>query len=338
MATVQLSDLQYGANFQRYTTQRSVRRNAFASAGVLVRDPLLDDWASNGQGFTFTMPSFGRVANDEPNASTDNPSDVAVPKKIATLAELARKFMRNQGWSSSDLASALISRDPLEAIGDQVGDYWAGVAQTTLIKICLGILADNTANDSGDMVYNVATDDAGAITDAERFSTTAMIAASQTLGDAKGSLAAIAVHSVIHARMQTIGALVDHYDPTTGNLMFQTFDGKRIIMDDDMPVTMGTNRPVYTSILFGAGAFAYGLGAPKTPTAVEREEAQGNGEGVETLWNRRHEIIHPRGFAISGTPASSVATPSYSALATASTWNRVFDRKLIPLAFIKTNG
>lgn len=338
MATVQLSDLQYGANFQRYTTQRSVRLNAFAAAGVLVRDPLLDDWASNGQGFTFTMPSFGRVANDEPNASTDSPSDVAVPKKIATLAELARKFMRNQGWSSSDLASALIARDPLEAIGDQLADYWAGVAQTTLIKICLGILADNATNDAGDMLYNVATDSASAITDAERFSDEAVISAAQTLGDAKGKVAAIAVHSAIHARMQRIGALVDQYDPQTGQLMFQTYQGKRVIVDDDMPAVAGSNRTTYTSILFGAGAFAYGLGAPKTPTEISREAAQGNGEGVETLWNRRHEIIHPRGFAISGTPASAVATPSYSALATATTWNRVFDRKLIPLAFIQTNG
>jgi hypothetical protein len=338
MATVQLTDLIYGANFEAYTTQKSVRLNAFAAAGVLVRDPLLDAMASNGQGFTFNMPSFGRVANDEPNASTDDPSDVAVPKAVTTLAEIARKLMRNQGWSSSDLASALISRDPLEAIGDQLADYWAGVNQTTLIKMCLGILADNVTNDGGDMVYDVATDDAAAISDAERFSDEAMISAAQTLGDHKGSLVAIAVHSAIHARMQRLGALIDHYDPQNGTLQFQSYQGKRVIVDDDMPAVAGSNRTVYTSILFGAGAFAYGMGTPKTPTAVEREEAQGNGEGVETLWNRRHEIIHPRGFAVAGTQASAVATPTYSYLASAAAWNRVFTRKLIPLAFVQTNG
>lgn len=337
MALVQLSDLVYGTNFHNYTVQQSVRLNAFAAAGVMVRDAAIDAMAGE-QGFLHNLPSFGRLANDEPNASSDAPGDIAVPKKITTLSEIARKLMRNQGWSSADLNTALMSPDPLSVIGDQLSSYWAGVNQTTVIKMCLGILADNVANDSSDMLYKVSTDANSAVTDAEKFSDAAMIAAAQTMGDHKSKIAAIAVHSVIHARMQTLGALVDNFDPQTGQLLFQTYQGKRVIVDDDMPAVAGTYRTTYTSILFGAASFAHGLGAPKTPTEVEREASQGNGEGIETLWNRRHEIIHPRGFAITGTPASSVVTPSYSQLATATTWNRVFDRKLIPLAFIQTNG
>jgi hypothetical protein len=336
MATVQLSDLQYGANFNNYTTQRSTRLNAFAAAGVLVRDAALDAMAAS-QGFLHDLPSWKRLANDEPNASSDNPSDIAVPKKIATDVEIARKMMRNQGWSAADLTSALISQDPLTEIGNQLGDYWAGVNQTTIIKDCLGILADNVANDAGDMLYKVGNDSAAAITDDERFSDAVMIAAAQTMGDAKTKIAAMAVHSVVHARMQTIGALVDTFDPATGQLLFQTYQGKRIIVDDDMPVTAGANRALYTSILFGAGVFGHGFGAPKTPNEVFRAPDQGNGEGIETLWNRRHEIIHPRGFAVAGAQLS-VATPSYAQLAAAAQWNRIYDRKNIPLVFIQTNG
>jgi hypothetical protein len=337
MALVRLSDLVFGENFNRATVEASVRRNAFAAAGVLVLDPAIAAFMSD-QGFIVNMPHFKRVANDEPNASSDNPADVAVPKKIGMGNEIARKLARNQGWSSADLTAAFIQQDPLSVISDQIADYWAGVNQTTLLKICQGILADNVANDGGDMVKNVATDAVGAPTDAQLFSTDVMIDAAQTMGDAKGSLAAIAVHSVVHARMQKIGALVDTFDPETGTLLFQSFQGKRVIIDDDMPVTQGTNRKTYTSILFGSGAFRQGLGTPKTPNAVTRVEEQGNGEGVETLWNRRHEVIHPTGFAIAGTQISSNATPTYSALATAANWNRVFDRKNIPLAFIQTNG
>jgi hypothetical protein len=158
------------------------------------------------------------------------------------------------------------------------------------------------------------------------------------MGDHKSALVAIAVHSKIHARMQKLGSLVDNYDPSTGQLLFQTYQGKRVIVDDDMPVAVGSNRTTYTSILFGAGAFAHGFGTPRTPTAVQRVEAEGNGEGTETLWNRRHEIIHPRGFAVAGLQVSSVTTPTYAQLAAAAQWNRIYDRKLIPLAFIQTNG
>lgn len=337
MATVQLADLVYGPSFDKYILERSTRLNAFAAAGVLVNDAKIAALAAS-DGFLHNMPRWGRLANDEPNASSDNPSDVAVPKKIGTSTEIARKLFRNQGWSSADLSAALVARDPLAVIRDQLADYWAGVGQTTLIKICLGILADNVANDSGDMVINVATDGAGAITDAERFGTDILIDAGQTMGDASGQLQAIAVHSVIHSRMRKIGALVDNYDPETGRLAFQSFDGKRVIVDDDMPITVGTNRTTYTSILFGAGMFGQGSAAPKTPTEVSREAAQGNGEGVETLWNRRHEIIHPKGFAVAGLQVSAVASPSYATLALAASWNRIDVRKNIPLAFIKTNG
>ena len=337
MAVTQLSDLTFGQNFQGYNVQRSLRLNAFASAGVLVRDAALDAMAAE-QGFLHNLPFFNALANDEPNASTDNPADVAVPKKIGTGAEMARTLMRNQGWSAANLTSAFVSPDPLTVIGDQVGDYWAGVQQTTILKAAQGILADNIANDGGDMLVNVATDASGAAADAELFGLNTIINAGQTLGDQKFKITVIAVHSVIHARMQALGLLVDNYDPATGALLFQTFQGKRVVMDDDMPVAQGTNRKTYTSILFGPGAFRYGYGDPKVPNEIESAPSQGNGEGVQTLWNRRHEIIHPTGFAVAGTQVSSATSPSYAALVTAGNWDRKYDRKRIPLAFVRTNG
>lgn len=337
MALVRLSDLVFGQNYRKYSILASTNLNAFVQAGVVAVDPSIAAFMSD-QGFLVNMPHWKRVANDEPNASSDNPADVAVPKKVATGAEIARKLMRNQGWSAADLTAAFVAEDPVQVIAGMVGGYWAGVNQTTVLRISQGILADNVANDGGDMVKDVSNDSASAITDAELFSADAMLDAEQTMGDAKGSLAAIGVHSVIHNRMRKQGALLDHYDPETGKLAFQTFNGKRVVVDDGMPVTQGTNRKIYTSILFGEGAFRQGFGTPKTPSAVSRSEDQGNGEGVETLWDRRHEVIHPTGFAVAGTQVSSAATPSYADLSTASNWDRVFDRKQVPLAFLKTNG
>ena len=337
MALVRLSDLIFGPNFNSYTVQESIRKNAFVQAGVMVADGTIAAMAGE-QGYLHNLPFFKRLANDEPNASSDNPADVAVPKKLGTGAQIARKLMRNQGWSSADLNTALIARDPLEVIQGQLSDYWAGVSQTTLLKICQGILADNIANDGGDMVVTVGTDASGAISDAERFNSDTMINAAQTMGDAKAALRAIAVHSAIHARMQKIGLLVDNFDPETGLVRFSTFLGYRVIVDDDMPIVQGTNRPMYTSILFGASAFGTGLGTPRTPTEVSREAAEGNGEGVETLWNRRHEIIHPQGFAVAGTQVSDVASPTYATLGSAAAWDRVVDRKRVNIAFIRTNG
>lgn len=336
MAVTQLSDLQFGPNWERYTTEAATRLNAFAASGVLVRDPYLDSLAAQ-QGITYNLPHYKRLVKNEPNVSSDDPAQKATPQKIGTGVEVARKLMRNNGWSSADLNTAFIANDPMAEIGNQVGEYWAAVNQDTVLNTALGLLADNIANDSGDMLVNVATDATGAPTDAELFGTDIMINAAQTMGDAKAKLVAIAVHSVIHARMQRIGALTDHFDPETGALAFQSFQGKRVIMDDGMPVTVGTNRVTYTSILFGAGAFRHGAGSPKTPTEVEREAAGGNGEGIETLWNRRQDIVHPTGFAWK---EASVAgdSPTYAELKAAANWDRAFERKNVPLAFVRTNG
>ena len=104
-----------------------------------------------------------------------------------------------------------------------------------------------------------------------------------------------------------------------------------------MPAVAGSNRITYTSVLFGAGAFQLGVGAPKLPQEVDRAPAQGDGGGVETIWTRRQWIVHPTGFQWSD---GSVAgeSPTLAELALAANWDRSFSRKNVPLAFIRSNG
>ncbi len=337
MATVQIADLVFGATFNETVVNESVRLNAFAAAGVVVRDAEIDAAAAGKQIIT-NMPAWNQLANDEPNASSDSPSDVAVPKDTNQNLQIVRKLFRNQGWQVARLTVALQSKDPLAVIQGMLSTYWAGVNQTTVIKMALGVLADNVANDGGDMLKSVATDANTAITSAELFSADLVIDAEQTMGDAKGKLAVIAVHSVVHTRMRKLGALVDNFDPATGALLFQTFLNLRVVVDDDMPVVQGTYRKTYTSVIFGLGAFGQGFSQPDLPTEIASVAEQGNGEGIKTLWNRRHEILHPDGFAIKGNALTLPTTPSYSVMASAAMWDRVADRKLIRLAFIQTNG
>ena len=335
MALVQLTDLVFGESWDSYIAERSVERSAVFQSGIVVDDPAVEAKAL-GEGFLFNLPHWKPIGNDEPNAGTDNPADVAVPKKATTGAEKARKLIYNQHWSAADLTLEAVGEDPMEYIGDQVADYWAIQFQRILIRESLGVLADNVANDGGDMLLSVATDAVGAPTAAELISGDVAIEAFQTMGDAKTGLGAIAMHSRVHANLQKLGLLVEGYDLESG-LPFETFIGKRVIIDDSMPVTVGTNRTTYTSIVFGPGVFRFGNGRAKVPTAVTREELQGNGEGVELLHSRRHFILHPRGFAWTEASVAGDA-PTYTELATAANWNRVFNRKNIPMAFIQTNG
>ena len=88
-------------------------------------------------------------------------------------------------------------------------------------------------------------------------------------------------------------------------------------------------------MLFGEGAFGYGVGSPMVPVEVEREAAQGNGGGIETLWVRNTWLLHPFGFQQTGTPAGESFT--MAELRAATSWSRVVERKNVPIAFLSTN-
>lgn len=342
--TTQLVDLVYGAEYTSYSMEKAIELNAFVAAGVAAEEPELNALAA-GQGGVYNMPFFKQLGNVAPNISTDDDSVNATRQKITTGAEKARLHYYNQVWSSADLAKALIARDPLMAIADQTAHYWATWHQTMIIQSALGIMADNVANDAGDMVVNV-TDvdgtDAAAIL-ARSLTANTLIDAMQTMGDHKNNIVAIGIHSAIHASLQKQGLLQDHHNLETGALLFQTFMGKRVIVDDAMPVATvsindgsgAANRTVYTSILFGAGAFRIGHGTPKIATEANRVPLGGNGGGIEDLIERRHPIVHATGFQ--WTDASIAGMSATSAeLAAAANWNRVKQRKNIPLAFIRS--
>jgi hypothetical protein len=88
-------------------------------------------------------------------------------------------------------------------------------------------------------------------------------------------------------------------------------------------------------VLFGPGAFGYGVGSPITPVAIDRNEEQGDGGGIETLWVRNTWLLHPFGFQQTGTPADVSFTQAE--LAQAAQWDRVLPRKNVPIAYLVTN-
>ncbi len=113
-----------------------------------------------------------------------------------------------------------------------------------------------------------------------------------------------------------------------------------VVVDDNLDVTPGgVSGFVYTSILFGAGAFGYGTTPALMPSELDRKPSAGNGGGQDILHYRNNEIIHPQGFAFLSTAIAQGITATRTQLEAANQWDRIYtERKNIPLAFLKTNG
>ena len=334
MAEVTLSEVYEPATFAGLAQEAQLELNAFIATGVMITSPVLQGMVSQG-GMTGQLTRFQALSNPEPNYSTDNSGSSSTPNNIDTEELDFRMAKMNQSWSVMDFAKELALQDPVAAITNRIGGYWATVEQTRVINACLGLLADNNANDGSDMVYSVATDAATAVTDAERISATSVMLAAQTMGDHKGSLRAIAMHSAVVTRLR-IQNLIEYVRLSEQGDPIPFYLGYRVIEDDACPAVAGTNRITYTCVLFGEGVFAHADGETEFPSELYRAPAAGDGGGQSTLHSRVNRLIHPMGFDwVDNT--RTAPTASYAELQLAANWSRVYDRKHIPIAFLQVN-
>ena len=337
MATVQLADVYQPVPFNQAVQEAAIERNNFLQSGVMVNDQRIAAMASVG-GNTGDIPFYNALSTGtEPNYTTDNPAVNSTPLNNGDNLQKYMKAMQHQSWSAMDLARELSLADPLGAITGRIGHYWSVQTEKRVIQSAMGILADNSANDAGDMIYSIATDDVGAVTDAERISQDAVVEAASTMGDAKESLSLIAMHSVVAKKLEKQGLVTTEHD-NQGLPLFQMYANRyRVIVDDSLPAIAGVNRITYTTILYGAGSVAYGEGQPQTPSELERVASSGNGGGETIVHSRRTEIILPYGTSF---VAGSVAgqSPTQAELALAANWDRVYNRKNVNIAFLQTNG
>lgn len=336
MATVQLADIIDVTVFQDLPAVNSPEKTAFFQSGVVTRNALLDSIAT-ASGKTAELPFWKDIDSTvAPNLSNDNPASLATPDKIVQGEQSARKAFLNKGLSATDLASEIaMGPRAMEHIRNRVDTYWLRQWQRRLIASCNGVLADNVASNSGDMVVNVAAEATGSQSATTRFNRDSFTDAVYTMGDAADGLRAIAVHSAVMKQMVKNDDIV-YIPDSQGQLIIPTYMGLRVIVDDGLPVVAGTTSGFkYTSVIFGEGAFGWGDGAPINPVEVERNADQGNGAGVETLWTRKTWILHPFGYKNTGDPAA--VSFSLAELAAAATWERVIERKNIPISFIVTN-
>jgi len=335
MATTRLTDVIIPEVYKSYAAINSPEKTAFFQSGIIVSNAMLNAKANEG-GDTVNLPFWNDLdSNQAPNLSNDNPADNATPNKLTTGKQIARMAYLNQWYSNADLASELAGSDANQQVRNRFGTYWQRQWQKRLIASTNGIIADNIANNGGDMVINAAVEAVASQTALTKFNRDIFTDAVYTMGDAADKLGAIAVHSQVMAQMVKNDD-IDFIPDSNGRLTIPTYMGLRVIVDDGMTVTAGTTSGFkYTSIIFGQGAFGFGSGSPLVPVEVERQGLQGKGGGVEYIGERKSWLLHPFGFQATGAPAAD--SFSLAELADAASWTRVVDRKLVPMAAIISN-
>jgi hypothetical protein len=308
MAATKISDVIVPDVFNPYVVERTAEKSALYQSGIIQSDAQLNALAQSG-GTLLQMPFWADLTGDD-EVLSDTGSLTA--GAITASKDIARLHMRGRAWGVNDLAKALSGDDPMGVVGDLVADYWARRMQAALIKTLDGVFASAT------MAGNLH--DITAVTGADTFTGEHFIDATHKLGDAENLLTAIMVHSATYASMRKQN-LINFIPNSQGVYDIPTYMGKRVIVDDGLPIVSTTN---YTTYLFGAGAIGYGEGAPPVPTETDRDSLAGE----DYLITRKHFLLHPRGVKWN---EASVAgdSPTNAELATAANWTRVYENKNI---------
>jgi hypothetical protein len=315
MTETRLADMIVPEVFAAYVTERTAAKSALFQSGI-VTDMTADLFAELG-GVTINMPFFKDLAGS--SQVVEDTTDLTV-NKVTTSQDVAISLYRAQVYGGTDLAADIAGADPIDTIVDRFADWWVRDLQTILIAQLNGTMG--AASMSGN-VFDISALTGGAeIFDGESF-----IDATLRLGDAAENLAAVAVHSAVYGLMKKQD-LIDFIPDSMGGKPIPVYMGKRVIVDDGMPVSSGT----YTTYIFGPGVIGFGEKAAKKPVEMERRALIGGGQ--EYLVNRRRFVLHTRGIKWLGASLAGT-TPTNAELSTTTNWQRVYENKNIRLVAFK---
>jgi hypothetical protein len=336
MAKTAVADIIIPTEFEKYAIERTAELSTFGQCGIVEMAPEFDALAAGG-GREVKMPFWKDLT-----ATRQILSDAAslAVNKITSDQDIARIHNDAQVWSVNHLAKVISGDDPMGAIIDLVAGYWARTDEGLVVSCLKGIFAaaSMSANLLGIHAESIAAQSAST-----KLTGSTFVDACAKLGDVSDRLTAVAMHSVTEAALRKQD-LIDFIPDSEGKAQLRTFQGRRVIVDDNLPTRAGsTDGTVYTTYLFAPGAFAKGA----APLSSEPLQGGVGTEGVEfarvpldsdtVLINRRRYILHPRGVKF--TSASVAAdSPTNAELENAANWVRVYEPKNVRIVAIQHNN
>ncbi len=330
MAGTTLQDVIVPELFNPYVINRTMELSALVQSGIITNNSEFDALASQAAP-TVNMPFFEDLTGESEQIIEG--ADLE-DNKITSNKDVAAIIRRAKMWSATDLSAALAGSDPMAAIGTLVAQFWSRDLQKELVALLDGIFGTIPAGEEGTppaetrLASNLL-DISGKSGNAANWSGSAFIDAEQLLGDAKAQLTGICMHSATQAYLKKQN-LLETVQPSN-DVAFNTYQGKRVIVDDGCPVKNG----VYTTYLFGNGAIALGNGNPVGFVPTETDRAKRKGSGVDYLINRKTMILHPRGIAWQNAVVAKTEGPSRKEVAEPKNWKPVYESKQIRIVAFK---
>ena len=319
MAETRLADVIVPEVFTQYSMEDTIYRSRFFRSGVMENNSTLAGLLGGG-GKVYNLPFW----QDTVGTSGDIPSETVdtTVNNVTAQKQAFRKHTRERAWGETEVQAG---SSAIQSAANRVSDYWAQAYDIQMVRSIEGLIADNIANDSSDLVNDIS----GLAGGNELFSDDGVIDTQNLLGEngilgrgdnSGGEYTAILVHPNTYAYMRKLD-LID-FVPISGQprpLPF--YMNMEVIVDRNAPL----NVDVYDTYILKAGALQFG----QTSSGYEATEIYRRPErgfGIDELWTRRVYGIHPVGMewldaSVAGT------TPTDAELQAAANWDRVYEKE-----------
>ena len=320
MAITKLSDVVNAASMQAFTAfvKKAYEDNsAFIKSGIAASDPVIAARcaAAGFGGKTVNMPFWGDLDGEEEviaDAATGDADTSLTLAKLSAGQDVAVITRRAKAFGITDLAVDLAGDDPMAWIANRIGAYWARRDEAKLLKTLAGIFGAESSYAGKDLTLDLSTETLGKTT---------LLTAAQVLGDRKAALTGMAMNSAAETALSSIDAQSTLYRPSDAKGTLPTYNGRAIVMDDNLGYD--TSTKVAEIYLFGKGAVALDEVPSKVPFETGRDPLKNGGQ--DFVVSRHSGIAHVRGIAWQGSAAG--ASPTNDELATPANWKKVYDTK-----------
>ena len=337
MAKTAVADIIIPTLFEQYALERTAELAEFGKCGIVEAAPEFDRIAAEAGGREVKMPYFKDLTATRQLLSD---SEALTVNKITADVDIARIHNDAQVWSVNHLANVVAGADPMRAIVDLVAEYWARTDEGLIVSSLKGMFG--AASMSGNLLAIQAVSVAEQ-TSANRLNGATFVDACLKLGDRADRLTAVAMHSATEAALRKLD-LIDFLPDSLGKAQLRTFQGRRVVVDDNLPTAPGeTDGVVYTTYLFGQGAFAKGSATLGTSPlqggfgTAGVEIARSALDSDTLLINRRRFLLHPRGVRFTSADVYQ-DTPSNADLENPANWERVFEAKNVRIVAVTHNN
>ncbi len=311
----------------------NVKKNQLIQSGAVgTNDNAKTALASQTGSLYARIPYFGRISGD---TSQNNDGATNITSTSTTTYE--QGFVtasRMDSWTERSFSKNITAGvDFMDNVARPIADYKLEVKQAMLLAILSGVFSMNTtgktaaATAAKEFTEKHTYDISGkAGEDALVGATTLNTAIQQACGDNKNIFKLVVMHSAVATRLENLRLLkymtYTDKDGIQHDLALATWNGRTVLIDDDMPVESTEGGTKYTTYVLGQGSIVLDDIGDSVPYEMSRDPKTNGGQ--DTLYVRDRYICGVDGISFEK-PASCTASASNDDLKNGANWNIIND-------------